>query len=328
MRDHGGDLDRALALHGAGDWLDLSTGINPVAYPLPPLPASAWTALPAQEARKALEATAQAAFGAAAPVLAVAGAQAAIQLMPQLVPPGRARVLGPTYNEHAAALAAMGWTVDTVATAEALAGADLAVIVNPNNPDGRRMMPEALMGLAPQVGLLVVDESFADPEPDLSILPHLGPAPANILVLRSFGKFFGLAGVRLGFAVGAPHLVERLRRLAGPWPVSGPALVIGQAALADRRWQQDTRSRLAADARRLDGLAAAAGWRLIGGTALFRTYDTGDAAAAQARLAQGRVWSRIFPWSRGWLRLGLAGSAGQWRQLERAFAPIGRRAGE
>ena len=319
MRDHGGDLGRAQACYGGGDWLDLSTGINPVPFPLPPLPARAFTALPAAEDIAALEGAAQAAYGTTAPAVAVAGAQAAIQLVPRLAAPGRARVLGPTYNEHAAALGAAGWQVETTSAPDDLAGTDLAVVVNPNNPDGRRLAADELARLAARVGQLVVDESFADPEPELSLLPRLGPGSANVVVLRSFGKFYGLAGVRLGFALSGAGLAERLRALAGPWAVSGPAIAIGRAALADGAWHAATTRRLIADARRLDALAEAAGWRRVGGTVLFRTYDVGDAAAAQAALAQRQVWSRIFPWSASWLRLGLPGGDAGWRQLEAAL---------
>ena len=172
----------------------------------------------------------------------------------------------------------------------------------------------------------MVDESFVDTDPDLSLLQRLKQSveAQNVIVLRSFGKFYGLAGVRLGFALGSEHLVDRLRGRAGPWPVSGPALACGLAALADARWRDATVARLRRDAKRLDALAASAGWTLVGGTALFRTYDTGDAAAAQNRLARGHVWSRIFPYSVSWLRLGLAGSAQEWNRLGEIFSDLGK----
>ena len=138
-------------------------------------------------------------------------------------------------------------------------------------------------------------------------------------MLRSFGKFYGLPGLRLGFALGPPSEIEALAALAGPWPVSGPALALGAAALADTAWAAATRARLAAEAPRLDALAARAGWGLVGGTDLFRTYDTPDAALARDRLAHHRIWSRAFPWSPRWLRLGLPGDAGEWRRLAAAF---------
>lgn len=317
-RDHGGDLDR---VRRAGeDWLDLSTGINPQPYPVPPLPAEAWATLPTQSAITALTGAAAAAYGAHVAPVPLAGAQAAIQIVPRLAAPGQARVLGPTYNEHAAALALQGWRVATVDQIEALAGADLAVIVNPNNPDGRHDPPERILDLAPRVGLLVVDESFVDPRPELSVVPWLGRGPGNVVVLRSFGKFYGLAGLRLGFALAGDTLAHRTAELAGPWAVSGPAIAVGRVALADRGWADRTRQRLGADAARLDRLAGLAGWTLVGGTPLFRTYETGDAPAAQQNLARARIWSRIFPYSTGWLRLGLPGREADWERLHDALA--------
>ena len=317
MRDHGGNLDAAQARWGGDDWIDLSTGINRVPYPVPPLPPAAWTALPTRAAMDALIAAARAAYATPAAILPVAGAQAAIQMIPRLAAPGRARVLGPTYNEHAAALRAAGWLVDEVTRPDDLPGADLAVVVNPNNPDGATHAPAGLRALAGQVGLLVVDESFADPVPALSLAPDPGAA----LVLRSFGKFYGLAGLRLGFVLGAPGRIEALRAMAGPWPVSGAAIAVGQAALRDTAWQAATSARLRSEVPRLDALAQDAGWRVAGGTDLFRLYETPDAAAAQDRLARARIWSRIFPWHDRWLRLGLPGSPAEWARLAAALAP-------
>ena len=323
MRDHGGDLDRARTLYGEGDWLDLSTGINAVPYPLPDLPRHAWTALPTRADLAALEATARMAYGVGDGVgcVALAGAQAAIQLVPRLRTVGRARVVGPTYNEHAGALAAQGWEVTQVDDIEGLRGAWLGIVVNPNNPDGRLWTPEALFDLARDVGCLIVDESFADPVPEYSMVRHLGrlPESLSILVLRSFGKFYGLAGVRLGFVLGDPGTTGRLRSLAGPWAVSGPAIAAGRAALGDPVWQADSIARLTRDAARMDALAARAGWTPVGGTVLFRTYDTENAEAVQDRLARAHIWTRRFPYSKGWLRLGLPGTEADWVRLEAAL---------
>ena len=133
MRDHGGNLDEAQARWGQGDWIDLSTGINRQPYPVSRLSPGAWTNLPTASATGALMEAAATAFGTAAPGLALAGAQAAIQMIPLLEKPGLARVLAPTYNEHAACLRQAGWHVEEVARLEDLSGADLAVVVNPNN---------------------------------------------------------------------------------------------------------------------------------------------------------------------------------------------------
>jgi cobalamin biosynthetic protein CobC len=252
-----------------------------------------------------------------APILADAGVQAAIQMIPRLSAPAQARILAPTYNEHAAALRAAGWQIDEVTTLSALEGADLAVVVNPNNPDGRCHEREQLLQLATRVGRLVVDESFADARPDLSLAGKAGQE--RLIVLRSFGKFYGLAGARLGFILGANIDISALAEMAGPWPISGPAIAIGEAALSDRSWAEATVARLRADASRLDVLAQSAGWKPLGGTELFRLYDTPDAAAAQDRLARHQIWTRMFPYSERWLRLGLPGQAAEWDRFAAAL---------
>lgn len=322
-RDHGGNIDWAQAHWGGDDWIDLSTGINRVPYPLPALVPEDWTGLPTCAAKGALIEAARAAYGTTAPLVALSGAQGAIQLLPRLLPnrTGReARVLSPTYNEHAAALRAAGWEVREVLSPEALDGADLAVIVNPNNPDGRRWRPGSVLSMATRVGRMIVDESFADPTPALSLAPHLTGAEGEPVVLRSFGKFYGLAGLRLGFAIGPAPVIAALAEAAGPWPVAGPALRVATQALQDGDWARKTAARLRRDAARADDLAGRAGWSLAGGTDLFRLYETPDATAARDRLARHRIWSRIFPWSPRWLRLGLPGSAAEWARLETALA--------
>lgn len=325
MRDHGGNIDFAQAHWGRSDWIDLSTGINRQPWPVPALPASVWTDLPTQAAKSALLAEAARAFASDAPCVALSGAQQAIQLVPQLTAPGaargRARILGPTYNEHGAALAANGWQVQEVSALADLAGADLAVVVNPNNPDGRHHDRQTLCDLARDVGRLVVDESFADPVPELSLAAQAGSLAhgGQLIVLRSFGKFWGLAGLRLGFAFADRATVARLSELAGPWPVSGAALEIGRAALGDHDWHRATVARLAQETGRLDTLAAGAGWTLLGGTHLFRTYVTPDAETARDHLARAGIWSRIFPYAPQWIRLGLPGTPVEWARLEQAL---------
>ncbi|RFP91152.1 threonine-phosphate decarboxylase [Rhodobacteraceae bacterium 63075] len=322
QRDHGGNLDAALDRYGGAPnaWLDLSTGINPNPYPLPEIPARAWAALPPAQDLSRLCETAANVYGTPARVIAMNGAQGAIQLVPLLRAPGHARVLSPTYNEHAAALRACGWRVDEVQTVEALTGADLAVVVNPNNPDGRRTTSDQLDALADQVGLLVIDESFADPEPALSFAPRL--EQDNIVVLRSFGKFYGLAGLRLGFALANGAIADGLAEQAGPWPVSGPAIEIACHAFMDDAWQSQAMEALQNGSTRLDEMANSVGWGLVGGTSLFRTYAAPNAKAAQESLAARRVWSRVFPYSDTWIRLGLAGTDAAWTHLARAMEAV------
>ncbi|MEM9970411.1 MAG: threonine-phosphate decarboxylase CobD [Pseudomonadota bacterium] len=320
-RDHGGNLDAAMARYGGSrdDWVDLSTGINPTPYPLPDLSRAAWAELPTRARMADLARAAADAYRTRATVVPFAGAQGVIQSVPHLVGRGEARVLGPTYNEHAAALEHASWQVTEAGEVEALKGARVAVVVNPNNPDGRSLRPEALLALAEEVELLVVDESFCDVTPEVSVAPLLSAKTPNVLVQRSFGKFFGLAGVRLGFALANGELAERLQALAGPWPVSGVAIEIAEVALRDFDWQASERERLADGVPRLRRSCEGAGWEQVGGTSLFQTFSVSDAEAAQAALAERRVWSRVFPYSRNWIRLGLP-PEDRWEQVERAIA--------
>jgi cobalamin biosynthesis protein CobC len=319
MPEHGGNLDEAMRRFGgnAQDWVDLSTGINRRPYPLSEISAHCWSALPSKSALNALHHAAQQAYGTEAPVLAVSGAQAAIQMLPHLSSRGQARILGPTYSEYAAVLSAAGWDVSEVCDLEGLAGAELAVVVNPNNPDGHRHEKGELLALLPRVGRLVVDESFADAEPDLSLGGQAGRP--GLLIIRSFGKFYGLAGLRLGFVIGCEADIAALAAMAGPWPVSGAAIEIGSRALLDRAWAEATSARLTRDASRLDAEVTPLGWSLIGGTPLFRLYETGDALAAQEKLARARIWSRVFERRAGWLRLGLPGEEAEWARLSAAL---------
>lgn len=306
-RDHGGGIDAAIARFGGAraDWIDLSTGINPVPYPLPGFPADCWTALPDRAAFAALERAARAFWNvpAGARALAAPGASALIARIPALLPQGRVRIDAPTYNEHAAAFGSGGWTADHTRP-------KARVVVHPNNPTGTFWDGT---DIDPDLGLLVIDESFCDIAPDRSLIRLAGQP--GVIVLKSFGKFWGLAGMRLGFAFGDPALVGRLAEHIGPWAVSGPALVTGAKALGDLAWAAQTRLRLAQDAARLDRLICGKGAQVVGGTDLFRLYDVGDAARWQDRLAERRVLGRVFPYSDRWLRLGLP-HPGAWDRLE------------
>lgn len=320
MREHGGNLDQAVQRFGGRvqDWIDLSTGINRRPYPVGEIAMQHWNALPSQADVESLLDAARQAYATSAPIVAVAGAQAAIQRLPHIAQRGRVRILAPTYNEYAGVFSGSGWDVEEVTSLDALAGADLAVVVNPNNPDGRRHDKAALLALLPRVGRLVVDESFVDAVPDLSLATEAGRS--GLVILRSFGKFYGLAGLRLGFVLGGDRDIATLAAMAGPWPVSGAAIAVGRPALLDRDWAVATTARLARDCARLDAVATSQGWRLIGGTPLFRLCDVGDARAAQEMLARGQIWSRVFAQRPGWLRLGLPGDEREWERLVAALA--------
>ena len=310
-RDHGGGLDAAITRYGGtrAEWLDLSTGINPVPYPIPDLPADAWTALPDRTAADSLIAAARKLWNVPgkAGVLPTHGASAAIARIPSLAAAGTVAIPGPTYNEHAAAFRSYGWRVsDTVDQTS-----DATVVVHPNNPDGRWWNESDL-----NAPLTVIDESFCDIAPGRSLI-HLAENPGT-LVVKSFGKFWGLAGLRLGFVIGDSGHVARLRDGLGPWSVSGPALSIGAKALGDTEWAANARDRLNADAARLDSMMVTKGADLLGGTSLFRLYNVDDAVQWQDYLAKSYVWTRVFPYSRTWLRLGLP-APDRWSQLEAAL---------
>ena len=319
IRDHGGDIDTAQARFGGTDWIDLSTGINRAPYPLQPLPPEVWTALPTQAATARLLTAAGAAYRSQAPILAVAGAQAAIQLIPKLSTPARARILTPTYNEHGAALRSAGWKVDEVTTLAALEGADLAVVVNPNNPDGRSHAPEDLLRLATRVGRLVVDESFADARPDLSLASKAGQE--RLIVLRSFGKFFGLAGLRLGFAIADGAILEKFKEWLGPWAVSGPALSIAASLLSSD--QTSIFHRIRERRRALGVVLASSGLKVAGGTDLFALVADHRASDIYTHLAMHHILVRKFDYAGDWLRFGLAPDEEADQRLARALAEFG-----
>ena len=320
---HGGDIAWAERRFGrpAAGWLDLSTGINPVPYPLPQLSPEVWTRLPAAADEAALRSVAAAAYGApdAGCVAAAPGSQSLIQVLPRLRPPGSVAVLTPTYGEHAACWAAAGHSVVDASDPEA--PADVVVVTNPNNPDGRRLPPERLVNrareLADRGGWLVVDEAFADVAPELSVAAA-ADAP-GLVVLRSFGKFFGLGGLRLGFALAEPQLAESIRRALGSWAVAGPALAIGRQALADEDWIGKTRNRLKTSAKRLDDLLSAAGLEIVGGTDLFRLVRMQAAAALFDGLGRRGILVRPFADRPDRLRFGLPGDAAAWSRLQRAI---------
>jgi cobalamin biosynthetic protein CobC len=313
MVPHGGDLAAAEARWGrpAKGWLDLSTGINPMPYPIPAIAPAAWHRLPQHDRLRRLLETARTCYDAPAdaPIVAAPGTQILIQLLPRLRLGARVAILGPTYGEHAACWAAEGAAVTAARSLEEAAAAEVVVLVNPNNPDGRLIGSERLLALADDLaargGLLVVDEAFAEVTPDASVAPEAGRP--GLIILRSFGKFFGLAGIRLGFALGAAAEIDRLTRALGPWAVPGPAIEIGIAALSDRGWQDETRGRLLVAAKRLTDLLLAHGFADRNGTDLFRLVEHPQAAKVWDCLGRAGILVRPFPDRPALLRFGLPG---------------------
>jgi len=327
---HGGDLGEAMAQFGGAPdaWLDLSTGINPNPYPLPPLPDDVWRRLPSRADEDALLAAAQRAY--AVPddtgIVAAPGTQALIQWLPRIAAHGAVAVVSPTYNEHAAAWRLAGHEVVDIGAIEEMPETVRHVVtVNPNNPDGRIVGHAALARLAETVaargGMMVIDEAFADLDPAVSAVALCRRWP--VVALRSFGKFYGLAGLRLGFAVAAPELSARIREAIGPWICSGPALAVGRAALGDERWTNGTRDKLRGQAAKLDAVLQAAGFAPAGGTALFRLVRHRHASAYHMALARRRIWCRRFDWADDLLRFGLPPDDAALARLARALADGG-----
>jgi cobalamin biosynthetic protein CobC len=323
---HGGDLAAARRMFpdAPEPFVDLSTGINPQPYPVPALPSEIFARLPDRASIRALAAAAAGTYGAPSPdhVAPAPGTQILLPHVACLVSPGRAAILRTTYAEHARAVALAGHDAVEVVDPEQLRHADLAIVVNPNNPDGRIVDKATLLSIAKELrlreGILVVDESFADVAPGTSLADAVDRD--NIVVLRSFGKFYGLAGLRLGFALAAPALINRIEAALGPWAVAGPAIEIGKAALADAQWRQQTLSRLAADAKRLDEMLATAGHAVIGGTSLYRLAQSEDAAGWFNRLGRAGILARRFAEHPNWLRFGLPADESAWQRLAHALS--------
>jgi cobalamin biosynthetic protein CobC len=309
---HGGDLTLAMARFGgrAEMWLDLSTGINPWPWTVGDISEAAWQRLPSHADEHALRDVARKTYRVPdrADIVAAPGTSALIQWLPYLAGDGTVAVVGPTYGEHAAAWRDAGHAVIAVRGIDDIPEqARHVAIVNPNNPDGRVVDRAALAALAVQLqarnGWLVIDEAFADVDPAISAVALCTDLP--IVVLRSFGKFYGLAGLRLGFAIAAPVVAQRIATALGPWAVSGPALQIGMVALGDIGWAERMRAALQQQANRLDEVLVKAGCAIVGGTALFRLARHRDARVIHERLAQRQIWCRSFDWADDVLRFGL-----------------------
>lgn len=316
--EHGGDLSaiRARFPDAPHPWIDLSTGINPVPYPVPALSAEAWTRLPGRAQEEALIAAAVRRYGVPDPttIVAAPGTQALIQMLPRLVPQGQVAILGPTYEEHEICWRRQGHEVSTVTHLEQAKDAEVVVVVNPDNPTGRLLATDALPSPSK---LLVVDEAFIDLLAPTNSLA--GNLPPRTVVLRSFGKTYGLAGLRLGFAIAGHELAERLRGELGPWAVSGPALDIGRAALDDDAWLNATAERLTADRQRLDDILLAADFIIKGGTPLFCLAEHPDVPAMVERLGRHGIHVRSFRRQPTWLRFGLPGSDAAFDRLRASF---------
>lgn len=313
---HGGRLREAAAAfpNAPTPWLDLSTGINPEPWQGPRAAWSDLARLPDPGEISDLEGIAADAFGVDHPrrVLATAGVEAGLRLLPAIIDGADVAIVSPTYSGHETAWRLAEQSVAALSLEAAFrTTACVLVIVNPNNPDGHRIERTALLDLAmsrSRGGLwTIVDESFVETSPELSVA---GATIERLIVLRSFGKFYGLPGVRLGFIVAEPMVIERLQALQGDWPISADAVAIGRAAYLDETWRGQARERLTRDAHALDQLLVAHGLTIIGGTSLFRMVSAPDASALFEGLCEQGILTRPFHDAEDRLRIGVPREAG------------------
>jgi cobalamin biosynthetic protein CobC len=328
LATHGGRLRRAASAfpEAPRPWIDLSTGVNPRPYPAPRASRAARARLPDPADLEDLEATAAHAFGAPADrVVAMGGSDTAIRLVALGLGVRSVGIVEPTYGGHRAAWTDAGVQVAAISREGLLEAGErfeVVIVVNPNNPDGAVSAAGTLVAaattLAARDGWLIVDEAFAEAAPETSVA---GSSAQGLIVLRSFGKFHGLAGLRLGFVVAPPELARRLRRLRGEWPVSADAIAAGLTAYADSVWPEQTRLRLGRAVRRLDALLMGAGFEIVGGTPLFRLAAAPDAPARFAYLARAGILTRPFEDAPRWLRFGLPAPR-HWPRLRAALLEI------
>ena len=321
MITHGGDLTQAIQRYGRplARWIDLSTGINPHPWPVPTVPLELWHHLPRPDD---LPETAQQQLGFPH-ALPVPGTQSVIQVLPHLRPPCRVAISPITYAEHALCWKRQGHTVISWTPGQSLDDIDVLVIVNPNNPTGQTFSPAILWdwhtSLIRRGGWLIVDEAFMDATPEQSLLSQLpdfarSTLPPGLVILRGLGKFFGLAGARIGLVGASPTLLNPLADMIGPWPVSGPARWLAHQALQDTTWQYSMRNRLKKESVRLHTLLEQHGFRPQGGTALFQWLPYSHAYRLHDHLAQQGLWTRHFDSFNG-LRIGLPPDEISWQHL-------------
>lgn len=309
---HGGALDAVQSRFGDAPtpWIDISTGINPWPYPDTQISASAHTLLPTQTLYETCQKAMARAIGVEPDTLVLApGSELLIRLLPSVVSAKTIAILSPSYGDHARAWQGDGRTVIETADPLALADkVDAIIICQPNNPDGRVFSAEALDDAMAQLnrksGWLIIDEAYVDLAPNLSLAPRA--EHSNMVILRSFGKFFGLAGLRLGGLIAPQSVRTAMRQRLGEWPVSGAALEIGARAYADLEWQDQIRQKLTEKRIALDAILTEVGIKAITGTDLFRYIETpGDAHALWTHLAHSGIYARRFDWTQRHLRIGL-----------------------
>lgn len=307
---HGGNLREAAKQYHTPleNWLDLSTGINPNGWLPPEIPPQVWLRLPEDD--DGLLAAAQSYYGVKN-ILPVAGSQAAIQSLPYCRATSRVGIVSPTYAEYEYCWRLAGHSVITIHRNEVeqqLHNFDVLIIINPNNPDTYLHQSEVLKHyqeeLAKHGGWLIVDEAFIDSTPEHSLLRYDLDTMPNLIILRSLGKFFGLAGVRLGFVIATPTLLEQIKLQQGSWSISHPTRWIGNLALQDKVWQENTRESLAKASKEMKQALSTFNLHNLSHTSLFFYFQLSNAKQFQDHLAQKGVWVRHFSQPQS-IRIGL-----------------------
>lgn len=305
---HDAGLDAAIKHYGGArhDWLDLSTGINPVPYPVPQLPVDAWITQPSAADFTRLAGYARRFWNVPdeAAIVASAGMSAMLSALPYLLDRDATAAKPPSFSTQKSDFEAAGWAI-------AQTHQNSLIAVLPNAPDVQIWPADQQ-----SEPFTIIDASSYDVAPGTSMI-HLATRP-NTIILKSFDKFWGLGGLRLSFAIGDPVILDKFAALLGHWYLSGPAIAIGSEVLADPAWAEETRTRLAADGQRLDAIMSKQGAPVIGGTPLFRLYEVANAHAAQEHLAKHHIWTNVAPYADNWLRIGLP-PPDRWAQLENAF---------
>lgn len=328
---HGGDIQKAMQLASesgfdagkADDWLDLSTGINPNPYPISDISPSHWHRLPQKSDTDALRDAALTYYGAPSSnhIMPAPGSSILINMLPTLLDAQPISIVAPTYGDHATAWERGGHTIKQIGALEMSDPSGITILVNPNNPDGTLYDSETLKAQArlhgDAGGILIVDEAFGDCVPHHSAVPLTGEH--NVIVLKSMGKFFGLAGMRLGFAIARPDICARLSAHLGPWALSGPALSLGLKALQDTKWHEQTRGGLKAASSKLNHLLHNCGLERVGHTDLFTLIENKKAGSLFERLLKNKIYVRRFDYNPHWLRIGLPDSDENYSRLQQAI---------
>ncbi|TDJ68075.1 MAG: threonine-phosphate decarboxylase [Proteobacteria bacterium] len=329
---HGGNLRDAEKAFGIkpDDWLDLSTGINPNPWPVPQVPIQVWSRLPNES--DGLCQAAKNYYGCNS-LLPIPGSQFAIQTLPMLFP-ATSKVAIPAigYEEHRAAWHRAGHTIFAYADHELdkldekirAHDLDFVVVINPNNPScdviSRQKLKSWLLCLKDNGGYLIIDEAFIDGTPELSMTDAL--SCENLIILRSLGKFFGLAGMRLGFVLAGADIRNQLGRYLGPWAVNTPARWIGERALSDKSWQHETRIGLPIESQRLfDYLRARFSIEpiTIKSTPLFVSVKLDKSIANELYVSlarRGVLVRHIAANGQDYIRVGLLKNRQQWARFD------------